>query len=143
MKHLFLIIILMFIVLKSFSQCSFKDYEKYVDQNCFNCTIFQEDSIVRKNISLSNSKLTKIYNDFNYKLKNKYQGSLKEKMALSIKYEKIYKDLKKSRSEISLFYRFLGKNSNSQSNELMAYWFYTDKMIAILLDVQETIFGDA
>lgn len=132
----------MFATLKLFSQCSIKDYEKYVEQNCFNCSISQEDSVARKNIFLSNSKLTKIHDDFYVKLKKEYNGTLKEKTALSIKYEKVYKELKKSRSELLLFYRFLGKNSNSESNELMAYWFYTDKMIAILLDVQETLFGD-
>ena len=142
MKHLILLIILTFLISKLFCQCSIKDYEKFVVQNCFNCNISQQDSIVRKNISLSNSKLTKLRKNFYYKLKNQFNGTDIEKKGLSIKYKKIYENLKKSRSGILLFYRFLGKDGNSESNELMAYWFYTDQMIAILLDVQENLFGD-
>lgn len=142
MKKVFCLIIFLIIYFKGISQCTFKDYEKYISENCFNCNQAEINKLVRKKCLESDSIIDKNEKRFREKVANEFQANSMQKMELKKIYQGTIEELRNSRKKILKNYNNLTKDGNNNYYIFLFYWYYTDKIIEILNDIETNIFGE-
>jgi hypothetical protein len=141
MKFYFSLILAFLFFFKGVSQCTFNDYEKYIDINCFNCNISESNKLIYLNCLRSDSILISNQKRFYDKVEHS-NWNVSQKNKVKKTYRNIFESLKKTRSNIYSNYNNLTKDGDNTGYISIFYWYYTDKMIAILVDIEATLFGD-
>jgi len=122
------------------AQNTFDDYGSIIAENCLNCNEAEENKFVYARCIYADSLLKANVARFNVKLNKNYHGTQKYKIG------KVYNDsyilLKKTRKNIFSNYDKLIKDGNNNHYTFLFYWYYTEKINEILIDMETTLFGD-
>jgi len=133
--------ILLCFYIKGVSQCTFKDCEKYISDSCFNCNESEVNDLIYKKCLVVDSIVIEDKIRF-YKKLNKNSGTANEKYNIKKRYDSIYNELINTRKKIYSNYNYLTKGGYNNYYTSLFYWYYTDKINAMLVDIETSILGD-
>jgi hypothetical protein len=125
----------------TFAQCGLDDYEKLINEHCPNCNQSEVNHFVYSNCSQVDSLLNKNILQFKNKV-GKSTFTSKEKKELNKIYSSTVKELLFSRKVVVSNMNKLTKDGYNNYYYYLLYWFYTDKINTILLNYENTLFGD-
>lgn len=126
----------------AYSQNGFEEYENYISNKCFNCNQSEINSFVIRNSLMADSVLERNIDRLFFKV-DKIDGLRISKKREMKKYlNHTYKNLVMSRKKIVFNYNKLTEQGFNTYYPSLLYWYYTEKIIEILLDMEMTLFGD-
>lgn len=135
-------IVFLMICGKALSQCSINDYEKAISDHCGNCSQSQVNRFLYKKCKEADSSLANYRERFHTKVITRMNGSKEEMCMVEEKYDRSFDALVKARSTVFKNYDSLTNTGDNRYYTQLFYWYYTDKTIEILKDMESTVFGD-
>ncbi|WP_139352706.1 hypothetical protein [Algoriphagus sp. A40] len=126
----------------SYSQSGFDEFENSINVYCSNCNQSEVNKfIVNESLKLD-SMLTKKIRFLVEKIDTLENVNFYERYKLKKSFRKSYRSLLKSRKKIVLNFNELTEGGFNKYYTSILYWYYTDKIVEVISEMEETIFGD-